>query len=139
MSLASLTAFSFLFTGIVNSADLTIKVTNVNSGKGHIIIAVDDALVDFAAFSGDVATVRYRAVSGESQVTLSGIPEGRYAVSVIHDENENSELDMKGQTPIEGYGYSGVSNPYRQPEFGNAAMDVKKPATTITVRMIYLN
>ena len=139
MRLASLAALFFLFTGTVSAADLTIKVTDVNSNKGHIIIAVDDALVDFSAFSGDVAAVRYRAVSGESSVTLSNIPEGLYAVSVIHDENGNSELDIDGQMPVEGYGYSGAGSPYKQPEFSNAAMDVRKPATTITVKMIYLN
>lgn len=139
MRLASLTVLVFLFAGIVNAADLTIKVTDVNSSKGHIIIAVDDALVDFKAFTGDVAGARYRAIPGESSVTITGIPEGRYAVSVIHDENENNELDMKGQSPIEGYGYSGVSKPYRQPKFSEAAMDVKKSTTTITVKMIYLN
>ena len=139
MRLASLTILMFLLTGAVYAADLTIKVTDVNSSKGHIMIAVDDALVDFVAFSGDVAAVKYRAIFGESSVTFSDVPEGRYAVSVIHDENENSELDMKGQLPAEGYGYSGVSNPYRQPKFSNATMDVRKPTTTITVKMIYLD
>ena len=132
-------AVLMLFAAAVNAADLTIKVTDINSDKGYILIAVDDSVADFDASRGDVAGIQYRSAPGESSVTLSGISEGRYAVSVMHDENGNGELDMRGQIPLEGYGFSGTGSPYRQPKFNSAAIDVKKPASTITVKMIYLN
>lgn len=139
MRLANMMALLSLFTGAVNAADLTIKVTGVNSGNGYIVIAVDDDLDNFAAFKGDVAAIRYRAVSGESSVTFSDVPEGYYVISILHDENDNRRLDMEGEEPVEGYGFSRARQTYCQAELSNAAINVRKPATTTTVMMLYRN
>lgn len=44
--------------------------------------------------------------SGDSRFRFKAIPAGRYALSVVHDENGNGELDTFLAIPREGFGFS---------------------------------
>ena len=73
----------------------------------------------------------------EMQVTFSDIKPGNYAVSVLHDENQNKDLDLnKLGIPKEGYGFSnnvmGVIGP---PSFRKARFRVPAGNSAITIKM----
>lgn len=72
-------------------------------------------------------------------VTFEDLSLGTYAVSVIHDENEDSELNVGGfGIPEEGFGFS--QNPVIQtkaPSFSEAAVVVVGPETTTQIELIY--
>ena len=55
----------------------------------------------------------------EGSFILRDLPRGEYAISVVHDENRNGELDFGAMGPIEGYGFS--NNP--PAAFGPAAYE----------------
>ncbi|NJM99466.1 MAG: DUF2141 domain-containing protein [Phormidesmis sp. RL_2_1] len=70
---------------------------------------------------------------------FEGLEPGTYAVSVLHDENGDNQLDtgMFG-IPAEGFGFSG--NPaiqMRAPEFSEAAVVVFGNKTTTEIDLIY--
>ncbi len=78
-------------------------------------------------------------ISG-TQATLSfHVPPGKYAVVVLHDENENHKLDRDFLgVPTEGFGFA--NNPsvlFKSPPFQAAAINIACPATDINVKMIY--
>ncbi|ADV43572.1 DUF2141 domain-containing protein [Bacteroides helcogenes] len=77
------------FTAVAQS-DLTVKVTNIPSSKGKVMIATDKGqhnMVD--AKEGDVV------------LELKGVPAGKCKLYVYHDENGNYRLDKEDGVPVE--------------------------------------
>ena len=62
------------------------------------------------------------AKSGEVQVSFENISPGDYAISVMHDANENNELDSNAfGIPKEGFGFSNdVMGMFGPPSFEKA-------------------
>ncbi|MDI1353782.1 MAG: DUF2141 domain-containing protein [bacterium] len=76
---------------------------------------------------------------GTSKVTFSNLPQGRYAVNILHDENENGEIDKGFILPIEGIGFSnynsiGLTN---RPNFSKASFDLNCNKK-LAIKIIYL-
>jgi len=75
----------------------------------------------------------------KAEFTFTGLAEGNYAVSVLHDENENWKIDKKFIKPKEGIGFSniksiGLSN---RPNFRKASFELNKDMK-INVKVIYM-
>ena len=75
-----------------------------------------------------------------AKVVFNNLPEGSYAVTVLHDENNNGKIDKKFMLPLpkEGVGFSnyidfGLSN---RPNFKDASFNLNSDKT-ITVKVIY--
>jgi uncharacterized protein (DUF2141 family) len=71
--------------------------------------------------------------------TITEIPVGRYAISVLHDENDNDkmETDLIGR-PKEGYGFSrNARGKFGPPGFDDAAFDVATEPVEIHIDLIY--
>ncbi|KPQ36797.1 MAG: hypothetical protein HLUCCA11_04725 [Phormidesmis priestleyi Ana] len=72
-------------------------------------------------------------------VSFEGLALGTYAVSVIHDENEDGELNTGNfGIPTEGFGFS--QNPaiqMRAPDFSEAAVGVVGPDSVTQVELVY--
>ena len=64
---------------------------------------------------------------------------GRYAISVLHDENGNGKADMALFMPKEGFGFSRDA-PVRfgPPSFNSAAFAVAEASVQLSVRMRYM-
>jgi len=76
--------------------------------------------------------------NGASSLTFNDLPKGRYAINVLHDENENGKIDKGFILPIEGIGFSnyesiGLSN---RPNFSKASFELDSD-TTVSVKIIY--
>ena len=53
---------------------------------------------------------------GKASVTFKNVPEGTYAILVMHDKNNNNQMDFDTNgMPLENYGSSGNSMPYGPP------------------------
>ena len=76
--------------------------------------------------------------NGSATLQFKDIPPGNYAISVMHDENNNDELDSNFLgLPKEGFGFSNnAMGTFGPPKFKEAAFEV--PADTITIKMKYL-
>src|SRR4051812_39824985 len=86
-------------------AQLEITVKNIKNEKGNVRVGIfkdKDTFLKEAIY-GKVVKAR----KNELMVVFDNLPAGKYAVSVIHDENENGELDsnMIGM-PKEGFGFT---------------------------------
>lgn len=71
-------------------SDLTIKVKNISSAKGKVMIAADKGQYAMVEATGDTATLVLRA-----------LPEGKCKLYVFHDENGNYQLDREDGVPVE--------------------------------------
>ncbi|MFZ1808270.1 MAG: DUF2141 domain-containing protein [Cyclobacteriaceae bacterium] len=98
-----------LVTGVSQSVfaqnnELVVEVKNINESKGVIYVALydsDEKYLKKAAFS-----LSAKATQGSIQLIFTDLPFGEYAISAIHDANENKELDKNFfGIPIEGFGF----------------------------------
>ena len=75
----------------------------------------------------------------QATAVFDHLPPGRYAVVVLHDENENKKLDRNVfQVPKEGFGFG--NNPHVllvAPPLEKATVPVTCPRTTTEVKLIY--
>lgn len=71
-------------------SDLTVKVKNISSAKGKVMIAADKGQYAMVEATGDTATLVLRA-----------LPEGKCKLYVFHDENGNYQLDREDGVPVE--------------------------------------
>jgi len=78
-------------------------------------------------------------ITGDQTTTRLTLPEGRYAIAVLHDENSNHKLDRNFVGfPKEGFGFS--NNPkvhLTAPAFETAAFPVSCAGTEISIHLIY--
>ncbi len=140
-SIASLLLLSSFTSPSSESYSLTIEVNQLRNSKG----VVQFALYDKDGSIPDEGYKKYYKISiGEiinnsSKVTFTDIPYGKYAVNILHDENENGKIDKGLIFPKEGIGFSnfqsiGFSN---RPNFSKASFEIKE-SKTITVKVIYM-
>ena len=79
--------------------------------------------------------------AGTVTIAFHGIPPGRYAVALLHDENNNGKADRAAMMiPKEGFGFSRDAKVrFGPPRFRDAAFDVASGADAQQViRMRYL-
>jgi uncharacterized protein (DUF2141 family) len=100
---------------------LHVEVVNIKNNSGSIRVGLFDNEKDFLK----------KAVLGESvlangekvNVVFENIPAGEYAISVIHDENDNEELDVNFLgIPKEGFGFGNDA----KGSFGPPSLDKAK-------------
>jgi uncharacterized protein (DUF2141 family) len=116
---------------------LLVNIQDIKNKNGDILIGLYDSTSNFPrkAATGKMVKVTDK----EMQITIANIKPGNYAVSVLHDENQNKDLDtnMLG-IPKEGYGFSnnarGVIGP---PSFRKARFHVPVGGSSITIKMKY--
>lgn len=116
-----------------NATSLTIDVEGVRGQAGKVFLAIYDNSDEFASNGRSITWLAIPA--GTSSITLNEFPEGKFAISAFHDENENNDLDMAGGAPTEGYGNSGDVGQWDDPTFDTAAFEGR----TAYVKIHYLN
>jgi len=121
---------------------LTIKVVGARNANGKIGVALFQSPEGFpeqasAAFRNELADIDSQTMSAE--VVFRDLPQGVYAVSVLHDENMNGKLD-KGLFGIPQEGYGASNNPgkkTRAPRFDEAKFSLSAPGQAIEIKLIY--
>ena len=123
------------------TCSLTIDVSELRNSEGTVQFALynrEDAFPDehykkyFKKLTGKI-------VNGASTVTFENLPEGKYVVNILHDENNDGKIKKGIIFPKEGIGFSnfqsiGFSN---RPTFSKASFNVLGDKK-IKVNIIYL-
>ena len=122
--------------------DVTVTVTQLRNAEGLVI----------ACMTGDPArfpkcrsgTPSYRTIvdahAGKVTLTFPGVAPGRYAIALLHDENNNGKADRAlGMMPREGFGFSRDAKVRMgPPSFSDAALDLGGKDRELTIRMRYM-
>lgn len=91
ISITVLSALSLMVpAGAMAQNNVTVKVENVPNGSGKVLIATNKGQTGMA-----------QAVAGETEVTVSNVPDGDVVFYVLHDANGNMTCDMDGELPKE--------------------------------------
>ncbi len=143
--------------------NLTVEVTGLKNSAGQVCFSLyggsegfprdEEAILSrqcvptATAFSPETASPETAASSeadsealvGSLSVVFEGLASGTYAVSVIHDENEDNQINLGTfGVPVEGFGFS--RNPTIRtsaPAFREAAVFVLGRNTTAQIDLIY--
>ena len=122
-------------------AKITIKVTDLRSSEGVVRACMTTNPKKFPKCRGDANSHSVMVPAGET-VTLSfkGVKPGRYAVALLHDENNNGKADRAlMMMPTEGFGFSRDAKvSMGPPKFKSAAFDVGTAPISQTIKMRYL-
>jgi len=102
-----LTYLTMLLTGIFMHAQnsVEVKMTGFDNNDGSAMIALYDSEGNFLKdyVKGEIVSIE----NMEAIATFSDIPDGIYAISVVHDEDNNGKLNMAlGIYPTEATGCS---------------------------------
>ncbi len=82
-----------VWTEVVAADTLHIHVTNVPSSEGQIMLQIVASEAEFKGEAPAIVSVMQRAVEGEMSFSAASLPPGEYAFRVMHDINNNGELD----------------------------------------------
>jgi uncharacterized protein (DUF2141 family) len=110
----------FIFYGVLSTNaqekifDLTINISGLNSNKGTLLVAVYDQKEAFLKKQFISNSVKIK--NKKSIITFKNLPKGEYAVSFLHDENENKKMDTNFfGVPKEDYGCSNNAKGFMGP------------------------
>jgi uncharacterized protein (DUF2141 family) len=109
-----------------HAADLTVNISDVSQGKGHIMVGLYSGA---DAFSQGITSFgsRVKADNEQEQVVFKDVPAGEYAIKIYQDENSNQKLDFNFiGIPKEGYGFSNNVGRFGRPEYQEAKFTVEE-------------
>ena len=122
----------------------TITVTTMEplrNSKGTLRCALWTQDKGFPGESQNADKLSSAAISGNTAVcSFEGVAAGKYAVSVLHDENDNEKIDvMPYGAPTEGYGTSNNADPLPMspPSFNGAVFEYDGSSVKLTLAMRY--
>ncbi|HTR61728.1 MAG TPA: DUF2141 domain-containing protein [Candidatus Binataceae bacterium] len=105
-------------------SQLQVAVVGLRNDKGQVTCSLFN---DPKAFPrGDEFRETHSPIHGDAALCIfQGIPAGKYAVVVYHDENVNGHFDQNAfGMPLEGYGFSNNAAPlFDAPKFAAASFD----------------
>jgi uncharacterized protein (DUF2141 family) len=117
---------------------LEVVVQKVKDGKGNVRVGI---FKDEKTFLKDAAWGKVvKAETGEVRVVFTNLPAGTYGISVIHDENENGDLDSGTfGIPKEGFGFGNdAMGMFGPPSFEKASINIGTEPRIISVAMKYM-
>lgn len=120
------------------AGDAVVTITNLRNGDGNVLLAVCD---EANFLKSDCYKQRVKAVPGSVVMTINNIKPGRYAIQLIHDENQNGDIDLNFLgIPTEGYAFSNGGKPlFAEPVFADCAVEIGTAPLVITITMRYFS
>ena len=124
------------------TCSLTAKVQGLRNSKGVVQFTLynKNGTVPDEKFENYYRIKISEIHSGSATITFFQLPEGKYAINILHDENNNGKIDKKFMIPLpkEGVGFSnyesiGFTN---HPNFSKAKFQLNRD-TTKQIKIIY--
>ncbi|MDM5179512.1 DUF2141 domain-containing protein [Massilia sp. DJPM01] len=126
---------ALLTASLAGAADLTIRIDDVRSDDGTVMVALYNSAGGFLKTS--VGSAGAKAAKGSTTVIVKDLAAGPYAFAIYHDANGNGKMDanMMGM-PTEDYAFSnnalGRMGP---PKFDDAMFTIPAAGLNATVSL----
>lgn len=121
-------------------AKLTIHIEGCRNDSGHVMCALYADPADFPEPRSDDKVIAATAAvhSGQATALFPELTPGRYALAVIHDENDNQRMDTNFLgMPKEGFVFGNDATRMGKPRFNECAVDVADDES-VRLRMHYM-
>ena len=123
-----------------DTCSLTVYVTGLRNNKGLVMFVLyntDESLPD-EHYEKFYRLKTAEIINHTSKFTFENLPAGRYAVNILHDEDENGKIKKGVVLPKEGIGFSNVEKigPLNKPNYEKASF-VVEDQKDIGIEIIY--
>jgi len=116
--------------------DINVQINNIKSNNGFILLGLHDQETFMARGVPALKRIKEEIKNGEIKVVFKNIPEGQYAIMVVHDENANNRMDFElNGMPKENYGTSNNEMSFGPPIFEDAKFKVSNENLDIEIRL----
>lgn len=113
---------------------LTVNIEGLKNNKGSLLVAIYDSSDKFLKkqYKGTVASIKDK----KAVIIFKDVPKGEYAVSFVHDENENKKMDTNFfGIPTEDYGCSNNAKGFMGPPKYEDAKFMLTENKTINIKL----
>lgn len=130
---------SFFATAQTTTSDtegitITITIDKVRTNKGKVLFALHTEKTFMK--TKPVQTAASTIEGNKVKVTFTNVPKGEYAITCVHDENDNGQMDFEDSgMPKEDYGMSNNPMSYGPPEFGPSKFTVADKDITLKIAL----
>lgn len=139
-TLVKIIVFFLLSMTIANGQDakeqyIIVNIENLDNDKGHVYISLFNTESSF--LNNGYKSVMSKIENNRCTVTFKNVPNGIYAISFFHDENENKKMDSNFMgIPKEDYGCSNNARGFMgPPKWEDAKFEVKNKPITQTITL----
>jgi len=133
-------ALAIALAAAVGASGLRVEVSGLRNGAGHLLCELFASPQGFPTDPG-LALARASAPISEGRATcdFAELPRGRYAVAVVHDENDSGGLDRNFLgLPAEGVGASRNAHGHLgPPSFDDASFDYSGGFQELEIKVTY--
>ncbi|ANY19091.1 hypothetical protein A6F68_00556 [Tsuneonella dongtanensis] len=137
----AIAAAALVVGGAAPTREVTVSVTGMRSAKGVVRACMTSNEARFPKCAGDAASYRLVVPAATTlKLTFKNVTPGRYAIALLHDENNNGKADRAlGMMPKEGFGFSRDA-PVRMapPKYADAVFPVGDGDVSLTIKMRYM-
>ncbi len=132
---ARLAALVLAAPALAQANEITLEVKNVQAARGHILVALFNKAEGFPRTPWKTGEVV--AAPGVVKFVFTDIPNGTYAATAFHDEDDNKKLRTNGLgIPTEPLAFSnnsiGTNGP---PKFADASFKFAVTPQTVTLTL----
>jgi uncharacterized protein (DUF2141 family) len=120
---------------------IVVQINNFRNNKGACIVCLYDNAKAFSGKGEPLRTLRVMVADKAAAVVFTNVPAGTYAISVVHDANNNNRFDTNFiGIPTEGYGASQNKLPFAAaPNFDDNKFSVHlNTNTAVNIKLRYL-
>jgi uncharacterized protein (DUF2141 family) len=121
------------------NSQLVINLSGLRNTKGQVLLAVHSQSQSFPD-KVENALIRKNIPASQSAISIEKMVSGTYAISVIHDEDGDGDLDKNFiGIPTEGFGVSqNVRTMIGAPDFEDCQFELKTSPLQLNIKMRYL-
>ena len=119
------------------AGDLVVTIENIRNDDGKLMGAVWNKAEGFPEGDAAVAKAIVPAQKGVAKMIFPNLKPGKYAFSIVHDEDEDGELNKNFLgMPTEAYGFSkNARGAFGPPKFDRSTIDVGIDTTNATIKI----
>ena len=117
---------------------LQIEGSHFRNARGHMRFAIYNDKTYFLDTKGYFA-LGEAAILGNKTSTRIDLPPGTYAVSFLHDENDDKQMEYTLGIPREGFGISNLTSfPFGKPKYEKSLVTIESGKTTyVPIKAFY--
>ena len=122
------------------NSDLEIKIEGLRNTKGKLSITIFNNEKGFPDNADKAFRIQTIELAKDPPVFIfKGLPGGKYAYAILHDEDNNNEMNknMLG-IPREGFGFSNNYRPrIKNPSYNDASFELKPGKNSHIIEIVY--
>lgn len=113
---------------------ITVTVDKIKNNNGKMLFALhtEDTFMKKKPIQATGSTIEGNKVT----ITFTNVPKGAYAITCVHDENDNGQMDFEESgMPKEDYGMSNNPMSYGPPQFDPSKFMVADKNITLNIML----